>query len=120
MADSSVSVIVPCHNGAEFLADAIASILAQTHPALEVLVIDDGSTDDTAAIAAQYAAPIRYIHQVCQGVSVARNTGIQASRGNYLVFLDHDDRLLPHALAIGVDCLEKILAVASLTVSSKA
>ena len=107
MIDSSVSVIVPCHNGAEFLAEAIASILAQTYPALEILVIDDGSTDGTEAIVAQYAAPVRYIRQTCQGVSVARNIGIQASQGKYLVFLDHDDRLLPHALAVGVDCLEK-------------
>lgn len=107
MTDSSVSVIVPCHNGAEFLADAIDSILAQTYPVLEILVIDDGSTDGTEAIAAQYAAPVHYIRQACQGVSVARNAGIQASRGDYLVFLDHDDRLLPHALTVGVDCLEK-------------
>jgi len=105
MTDGSVSVIVPCHNGAKFLADAIDSILAQTYPALEILVIDDGSTDGTEAIATQYAAPVRYIRQTCHGVSMARNTGIQASRGNYLVFLDHDDRLLPHALAVGVDCL---------------
>lgn len=107
MTDSSVSVIVPCHNGADFLVDAIASILAQTYPALEILVIDDGSTDGTEAIATQYAAPVQYIRQDCQGVSVARNTGIQASRGDYLVFLDHDDRLLPHALAVGVNCLGK-------------
>ncbi len=110
MADSSVSVIIPCHNGAEFLAEAIATVLAQTYPALEILVVDDGSTDETEAIAAQYAAPIHYIRQARQGVSVARNTGIQSSQGNYLVFLDHDDRLLPHALAIGVDCLEKNLS----------
>ena len=107
MDDGSVSVIVPCHNGAKFLADAIDSILAQTYPALEILVVDDGSTDGTEAIVRQYAAPVRYIRQTCQGVSVARNTGIQASRGNYLVFLDHDDRLLPNALAVGVDCLVK-------------
>jgi glycosyltransferase involved in cell wall biosynthesis len=107
MTHSSVSVIVPCHNGAEFLAQAIDSILAQTYPALEILIIDDGSADDTAAIAAQYSAPVRYIRQVYRGVSVARNTGIQASKGKYLVFLDHDDRLLPHALAVGVACLEK-------------
>lgn len=107
MTDSNVSVIVPCHNGARFLADAIASILAQTYSALEILVIDDGSTDGTEAIATQYAAPVRYIRQTCQGVSVARNIGIQTSQGKYLVFLDHDDRLLPHALAVGVDCLEK-------------
>jgi Glycosyl transferase family 2 len=107
MTHSSVSVIVPCHNGAEFLAHAIDSILAQTHAALEILIIDDGSTDDTAAIAAQYPAPVRYIRQTCRGVSVARNTGIQASKGSYLVFLDHDDRLLPHALAVGVACLER-------------
>jgi glycosyltransferase involved in cell wall biosynthesis len=107
MTDSSVSVIVPCHNGAEFLANAIDSVLAQTYPALEILVIDDGSVDDTMAIATQYPAPVRYIRQTCRGVSIARNTGIQASKGKYLVFLDHDDRLLPHALAVGVACLEQ-------------
>jgi hypothetical protein len=105
MSERSVSVIIPCHNGAKFLAEAIASALAQTSPALEILVIDDGSTDGTDQIAAQY--PVRYIRQTCQGVSVARNAGIQASQGKYLVFLDHDDRLLPHALAIGVACLEQ-------------
>lgn len=109
MTDSSVSVIVPCHNGAKFLPETIASILAQTYPALEILIIDDGSTDNTEAIASQYAAPVRYIRQNCQGVSVARNTGIEASHGDYLVFVDHDDRLLPHALAIGVNCLEENL-----------
>jgi glycosyltransferase involved in cell wall biosynthesis len=107
MTDSSVSVIIPCHNGAEFLASAIDSILAQTYPALEILVIDDGSTDGTEGIATPYPAPVRYIRQTRQGVSVARNTGIQASKGKYLVFLDHDDRLLPHALAIGVACLDQ-------------
>jgi glycosyltransferase involved in cell wall biosynthesis len=105
--ESSVSVIIPCHNGAKFLADAIASVLAQTYPALEILVIDDGSTDGTDQIVAQYADPVHYIRQTCQGVSVARNAGIQASQGKYLVFLDHDDRLLPHALAIGVACLDQ-------------
>ncbi|NJR38237.1 MAG: glycosyltransferase [Leptolyngbyaceae cyanobacterium CSU_1_4] len=105
--DGTVSVIIPCHNGADLLADAIDSVLAQTYPAREILVIDDGSRDGTEAIATPYAAPVRYIRQPCQGVSAARNTGIQASQGSYLVFLDHDDRLLPHALEIGVDCLAK-------------
>jgi Glycosyl transferase family 2 len=105
MTESSVSVIIPCHNGAKFLAEAITSVFAQTYSALEILVIDDGSTDGTEQVAAQY--PVRYIRQTCQGVSVARNAGIQASQGKYLVFLDHDDRLLPHALAVGVACLEQ-------------
>jgi glycosyltransferase involved in cell wall biosynthesis len=105
MTESSISVIIPCHNGAKFLADAITSVLAQTYPSLEILVIDDGSTDETEQVAAQY--PVRYIRQTCKGVSVARNAGIQASQGKYLVFLDHDDRLLPHALAVGVACLEQ-------------
>jgi len=99
-----VSVIVPCYNHARFLGEAIESVLAQTYRPAEVIVVDDGSADDTAGVAARY--PVRYVRQANQGLAAARNTGIRNSRGAYVVFLDADDRLLPDALAIGVQELE--------------
>lgn len=97
-----VSVIVPAYNYAVFLPEAIASALRQTHSALEVIIVDDGSTDNTAAVAAQWVQQdqrVRYVHQVNQGLSAARNTGIKKSRGEFLVFLDADDVLHPEKLA---------------------
>lgn len=99
-----VSVIIPCYNQAHFLDSAIQSVLAQTYPHCEIIVVDDGSQDDTATAAAQYP-DIRYFWQPNSGLSSARNTGIRMSRGHYLVFLDSDDRLLPDALQTGVNCL---------------
>ncbi len=99
---AEVSVIIPCYKQAHYLAEAIGSVLSQTYSNYEIIVIDDGSPDDTAAVAAQY--PVRYIHQENQGLSGARNTGIDKSRGQYLVFLDADDRLTPNALQAGIDC----------------
>ncbi len=99
---AEVSVIIPCYKQAHYLAEAIGSVLTQTYFNYEIIVIDDGSPDDTAAVAAQY--PVRYIYQENQGLSGARNTGIDNSRGQYLVFLDADDRLTPNALQVGIDC----------------
>jgi glycosyltransferase involved in cell wall biosynthesis len=99
-----VSIVIPCYNQAHFLHEAIESALAQTYSHREVLVVDDGSTDRTAEVAAAYAT-VRYIRQENLGLSAARNTGLKQSRGEYLVFLDADDRLLPKALEIGVDSL---------------
>jgi glycosyltransferase involved in cell wall biosynthesis len=92
-----VSVVIPCYNGAAFLAEAIASIYHQTYPQIELILVDDGSTDDTAAIAARYP-DARYLYQPNQGVAIARNRGLAASSGEYLLFLDQDDRLLPHCI----------------------
>lgn len=100
----SVSVIIPCYNGEQFLAEAIDSVLAQTHPANEIIVVDDGSSDQTQAIAKRYPQ-VTYLYQANQGVAGARQTGFQASQSEYLVFLDQDDRLLPHALETGVKTL---------------
>ncbi|MBD3883999.1 glycosyltransferase [Phormidium tenue FACHB-886] len=103
-----VSVIIPCYNSDRFLAEAIDSVLRQTYPAAEIIVVDDGSTDQTREIAARYPA-VKYLYQHNQGVSAARNVGLNVSQGDYLVFLDHDDRLLPDALAIGVQGLNEHL-----------
>ena len=101
-----VSVIIPCYNQAHFLSDAIESVLAQSYPCFETIVIDDGSPDNTAEVAARYPG-VRYVRQTNQGLSAARNTGIRESSGQYLVFLDADDRLLPHALRDGLACFDE-------------
>jgi glycosyltransferase involved in cell wall biosynthesis len=100
-----VSIVIPCYNGARYLAETIESALLQTYSAIEVIVVDDGSSDATARIAQAY--PVTYVRQENRGVSAARNNGIHHSHGKYLVFLDHDDRLLPEAVTIGVRLLEE-------------
>jgi glycosyltransferase involved in cell wall biosynthesis len=104
--DDIVSVVITCYNQGRFLSQAIDSVLNQTHAQRELIVVDDGSTDDTKSIARAYGK-IRYIYQSNQGVSVARNTGIRECRSAYLTFLDADDCLLPCALAAGLDCFRK-------------
>jgi glycosyltransferase involved in cell wall biosynthesis len=104
MKEKSVSVIIPCYNGARFLPEAIESIMAQTYSPSEIIVVDDGSTDSSGEIAASYQG-VRYVRQENQGVAAARNVGLRESRGDYLVFHDQDDRLLPDALEVGVNCL---------------
>lgn len=96
---NAVSVIIPAYNASAYLAETIESALAQTSPPLEIIVVDDGSTDDTAAIAKSFGSPVRVFQQVNQGESVARNRGISESRGNAFYFLDADDVLDPRALA---------------------
>ena len=86
-----VSCIIPVWNGARFLADAIDSVLTQTHPALEVIVVDDGSTDDTPSVIASYGSRVRNVRQANGGEATARNTGVRHASGAYLAFLDADD-----------------------------
>ncbi len=102
---SSVSVIIPAYNSGEFLPAAIESVLSQTYPAIEMIVVDDGSIDDTKIVCARYPA-VTYIYQDNQGAASARNTGIHASQGEYLIFLDSDDCLFPETIEIGVECLK--------------
>src|SRR5215208_7256201 len=100
-----VSVVIPCYNQAHFLGEAIESVLAQSHPNFEIIVVDDGSPDDTSEVAEHYPE-VRLVRQENQGLSAARNAGLARSEGEYVVFLDADDRLLPEALKTGVECLE--------------
>ncbi len=93
-----VSVIIPTYNAAAYLPDALQSALAQTVLDLEVLVVDDGSTDETATLMRTYGPPVRYLPQPNGGVAAARNRGIAESRGRYVAFLDADDVWLPHKL----------------------
>jgi glycosyltransferase involved in cell wall biosynthesis len=99
-----VTVVIPCYNQAHFLSEAIESVLAQDHPHTEVIVVDDGSTDNTAKVAAHYPQ-VHLIRQHNQGLSAARNIGLESSHGNYLLFLDADDRLLPGAIGAGLEVL---------------
>src|ERR1700730_8226464 len=84
------SVIVPVYNGERFLTAALQSILNQDHKPLELIVIDDGSIDQTAKIANSFS-PVRYFYQNNQGVANARNAGLAAARGEFIAFLDADD-----------------------------
>lgn len=94
----SVSVVIPCFNGSAFIAETLESALKQTHPPLEILVVDDGSTDNSAAIAKSFGDPVRVIRQENQGESVARNRGIDEARGDWIALLDADDLWEPDKL----------------------
>jgi glycosyltransferase involved in cell wall biosynthesis len=86
-----VSVIIPAFNASRFISQAIESVLDQTFTDRELIVVDDGSTDDTASLAMKYGEKLRYIYQKNQGLSSARNTGIVKAEGEYIGFLDADD-----------------------------
>ncbi len=94
-----VSVIIPCYNGERFLAAAIESALNQTYPAVEVVVVNDGSKDDSFGVAHSFGARIVLVDQQNRGLSAARNRGIAASKGEILMLLDADDIFLPTAVA---------------------
>ncbi len=98
----NVSVVIPCFNGERHLSAALASALAQTRPAAEILVIDDGSTDGSAAVAAAFGPSVRVVRQQNQGESVARNRGFDLARGDWIAFLDADDVWHPDKLAAAV------------------
>ncbi|HLH25117.1 MAG TPA: glycosyltransferase [Chloroflexota bacterium] len=100
----TISVVIPCYNGARYIGETLESVLAQNLPDIEIIVVDDGSTDGSMAIVAGYPQ-VRPIVQRSAGVAAARNTGLRHATGDYLVFLDHDDRLLPHALETNLLCL---------------
>jgi len=100
-----VSVIIPCYNGARWLSEAIESVLAQTYTDYEIIVVDDGSTDNSADVVRSYPDNrLRYYYQENRGLPAALNSGIELSRGNYIAFIDVDDLWLP-------DKLEKQLRV---------
>jgi glycosyltransferase involved in cell wall biosynthesis len=101
-----VSVVIPCYGQAHFLAEAVESVLAQTYPHLEVLVVDDASHDNASRIAARYPG-VRCVRGENVGMAGARNFGIRNTSGDFLVFLDADDRLLPNAVKVGLEVLEK-------------
>ena len=99
-----VTVVIPCFNQGRFLSSAIRSVQNQGYESLETIVIDDGSSDDTVAVASACGA--RVIRQPNRGVGAARNTGMGVARGEFIIFLDADDELLPGAIESGVAFLE--------------
>jgi glycosyltransferase involved in cell wall biosynthesis len=86
-----ISVIIPCHDGECYVAETIRSVLAQDCPGLEIVVVDDGSTDRSAEVVQSFGHPVRYVHQAHGGAAVARNRGVELSTGAILGFLDADD-----------------------------
>jgi glycosyltransferase involved in cell wall biosynthesis len=99
MGKELISVVIPNYNHAHFLGDAIRSALAQTYTAVEIIVVDDGSTDDSRALVESFGARVRYLWQANRGLSGARNTGIMAAQGEYIALLDADDFWEPNYLA---------------------
>jgi hypothetical protein len=105
-ADERVSVVITCYNYGRFLGRAIESALAQTFEHTEVIIIDDGSTDETAAVARRYP-DARYVYQQNQGESAARNAGAAEATGKSIVFLDADDELTPYAVESSLERLRE-------------
>ncbi len=95
-----VSVVIPTYNYGRFVVEAVESVLAQTYRDLEIIVVDDGSTDDTRARLEPYVGRICYVYQHNQGLSAARNTGIRAAKGQWIAFLDSDDQWHPRKLEV--------------------
>lgn len=94
-----ISVIIPAYNAAKWLPSAVASVCSQSRAADEVLIVDDGSTDGTGSLCATFAEKVRYVRRENGGLSAARNTGVDSTSGDWLLFLDADDTLVPGALA---------------------
>lgn len=109
-----VSIMMPAYNAARYIRQSIDSALAQTYTNWELIVVNDGSKDETGALAESYADPrIRVIHQANGGEAVARNTALDAMRGEYIAFLDADDLYLPHHLETTVSYLKAHLELKS-------
>lgn len=98
-----VSVVIPTFNCERYIADTLDSVLAQTYRPLEVIVVDDGSSDATPEVVARYGPPVQLMRQDNQGVCAARNRGFDHSRGALVCFLDHDDHWFPWKLSVQVD-----------------
>lgn len=104
MSNPLVSIVIPVYNGGRFLRTALESVLAQDYQPYEIIIVDDGSSDNTAEVARSVPGA-RYYYQANQGVSAARNKGILAARGEYLAFLDADDIWAPEKLSLQVSLL---------------
>ncbi|MER3414795.1 MAG: hypothetical protein C4297_01085 [Gemmataceae bacterium] len=98
--NATISTIIPVYNGEKYLAEAIESVLKQTYPPIEVIVVDDGSTDRSAEIADSFGPPVQVVRQENRGESAARNTGIERASGDYIHFLDADDLMHPQAYEV--------------------
>src|SRR5579862_8217266 len=106
MANPKVTILITCYNTGRFLRASVDSALAQNYSPLEVVVVDDGSTDDTAEIMASYGPQILGIRQENKGCAGARNAGLEISTGEVVVILDSDDLLVPGAVEAKVKLLQ--------------
>ena len=104
---NDISVIIPTFNRADFLKKAIESVLSQTYQGFELIIVDDGSTDDTYEIVSEFKNNVVYIKQENRGAAAARNTGIRRAKNKFLAFLDSDDRWDKEKLAIQIDEMQK-------------
>jgi glycosyltransferase involved in cell wall biosynthesis len=107
MGRNSVSVVIPCYNAARYLHETLSSAMAQTHPPCEILVVDDGSTDESGAIARSFGPAVRVVRQPNAGESSARNRGISLARGEWIAFLDADDVWVPEKLERQLEACER-------------
>ena len=98
-----VSVIIPTYNRAHYICETIDSILAQTYRDYEIIVVDDGSADNTRKVLQKYDGKVRYFYQKNRGPSAARNFGISQSQGEYIAFLDDDDLWTENKLELQID-----------------
>jgi glycosyltransferase involved in cell wall biosynthesis len=106
MTDPKVSIIIPTYNAAAFLPRAVESVLTQTYPRVQVVVVDDGSTDETPHLLKRFGSPVLCLRQTNRGPAAARNLGLSVAEGEYIGFLDADDWLLPRTLLRHVRFLE--------------
>jgi glycosyltransferase involved in cell wall biosynthesis len=108
-----VAVVIAAYNHARFLADALKSVLGQTAVPAEILVVDDGSTDDTEAVVARFAPQVRYLRQANAGARAARNTGLEATTAVWIAFLDADDWWAPNALELLLAAFDDATGIAA-------
>ena len=104
----TISVIIPLYNAEAFVAQAIESVLGQSVPPSQVIVVDDGSTDHSAEVVRQYEKHVELVQQPNAGSVAARNRGVALSRGDFLAFLDHDDYWAPEKLALQIDAFRRL------------
>ncbi len=104
---NKISVIIPLYNGAKYIQQALESVFQQTYNNYEIIIIDDGSTDESKQVLESYLDKVKYIYQNNQGVAAARNKGLEVATGEYIAFLDQDDYFLPEKLESQVAKLEK-------------
>ena len=106
-----VTVVIPTYNYGHFVEQAVESALSQRYPNIEVIVVDDGSQDDTKARLEKYRGRIQYIYQRNQGLSAARNTGILKARGEYIAFLDADDIWIPEKISEQIGMFKSVAQI---------